>query len=86
MSNLNQRAVDAALRKTIEFLDYDTHKLLEGDEETGEDTYAEHVERFITEYGKALGPVVPDSHYCEHSDLGVDDYGATRCNHCGLVF
>ncbi|HEY3559697.1 MAG TPA: hypothetical protein VGL05_19645 [Kribbella sp.] len=33
-----------------------------------------------------VGPVVPDSYHCEHRDLGVDDYGATRCNHCGQVF
>lgn len=34
----------------------------------------------------AANPVVPDSVHCEHRDLGTDDYGATRCNHCGLVF
>jgi hypothetical protein len=51
-SGLDRTAVDAALRRVVEFLDYDLHKQLECDEETGEDTYAEHVDRFITEYGK----------------------------------
>lgn len=50
--SLDRAAVDAALRRVVEFLDYDLHKQLECDEETGEDTYAEHVDRFITEYGK----------------------------------
>ena len=50
--SLDRAAVDAALRQVIEFLDYDLHKALERDEETGEDTYGEHVDRFITEYGK----------------------------------
>lgn len=50
--SLDRAAVDAALRRVVEFLDYDLHKQLERDEETGEDMYAEHVDRFITEYGK----------------------------------
>lgn len=50
--SLDRAAVDAALRRVVEFLDYDLHKALERDEETGEDTYGEHVDRFITEYGK----------------------------------
>lgn len=53
VTSLNRNAVDVALRKVIEHLDYDTHKMLECDEETGEDTYGEHVERFIAEYEKA---------------------------------
>lgn len=51
--NLDKARVDAALRKVIEYLDYDVHKQLVCDEETGEDTYSEHVDRFISEYRKA---------------------------------
>lgn len=47
---MNRDAVDRALRKVMEHLDYDLHKQLECDEEIGEDTYAEHVDRFIAEY------------------------------------
>lgn len=50
---LNPEAVDAALRQVIAHADYDLHKAIERDEETGEDTYAEHVDRFIKEYEKA---------------------------------
>jgi hypothetical protein len=50
---LCRAAVDAALRKVIEHLDYDLHKQLESDEETGEDTYAEHVDRFLVSYDMA---------------------------------
>lgn len=50
MTRLDPEAVGAALRKVIEFADYDLHKQIECDEETGEDTYAEHVERFIRHY------------------------------------
>ncbi|GAA2842493.1 hypothetical protein [Kribbella solani] len=49
---LDRAAVDRALRSVIEYADYDLHKALEGDE-TGEDTYAEHVARFIAAYGAA---------------------------------
>jgi hypothetical protein len=49
----DRAAVDAALRQVIAHADYDLHKALEGDE-TGEDTYGEHVDRFITEYDKAV--------------------------------
>jgi hypothetical protein len=51
--SLDRAAVDRALRKVIEFADYDLHKGIEHDEETGGDTYSEHVYRFIAEYGKA---------------------------------
>jgi hypothetical protein len=50
---LNRDAVDAALRQVIAYADYDLHKALEHDEETGEDTYAEHVDRFIQVYERA---------------------------------
>lgn len=53
--SLDRAAVDAALRQVIAHADYDLHKSLERDEETGEDTYGEHVDRFITEYGKVEG-------------------------------
>lgn len=52
---LNHAAVDEALRRVIEHIDYDLHKEIERDEETGEDTYSEHVERFVAEYNKAAG-------------------------------
>lgn len=54
MSNLDHAAVDAALRQVIGHLDYDLAKGLECDEETGEDTYSVHVDRFVEEYGKAV--------------------------------
>jgi hypothetical protein len=50
--SLDRAAVDKALRQVITHADYDLHKSLEGDE-SGEDTYAEHVDRFIAEYGKS---------------------------------
>jgi Arc/MetJ family transcription regulator len=53
--SLEREAVDAALRRVVEFLDYDLHKQLECDEETGEDMYGEHVDRFIAEYGEMVG-------------------------------
>jgi hypothetical protein len=53
---LSPAAVDAALRTVIEFLDYDLHKSLECDEETGQDTYAEHVQRFMTTYTHVTHP------------------------------
>lgn len=53
--SLDREAVDAALRKVIEFLDYDLHKQIECDEENGEDTYAEHVDRFMAAYEREVG-------------------------------
>lgn len=52
---LDRAAVDAALRQVIGHLDYDLAKGLECDEETGEDTYSVHVDRFVEEYGKVAG-------------------------------
>lgn len=52
---LNPAAVDAALRQVIAELDYDLHKNIECDEDTGEDRYDEHVRHFIREYRKAVG-------------------------------
>ena len=54
MTTLDRAAVDAALRQVITWLDYDLHKGLVCDEETGEDTCSEHVDRFISEYGKVV--------------------------------
>jgi hypothetical protein len=53
--SLDRAAVDAALRQVVAELDYDLHKGLQCDEETGEDVYGVHVDRFIREYGKAAG-------------------------------
>jgi hypothetical protein len=53
--NLDRAAVDAALRQVIGHLDYDLAKGLECDEETGEDTYSVHVDRFISEYERVAG-------------------------------
>lgn len=50
MNELNSSAVDYALRRVIALLDYDLHKALEHDEETGEDTYDGPVEQFISSY------------------------------------
>lgn len=52
---LNSESVDKALREVIAILDYDLHKALECDEETGEDTYHEEVIRFIQAYNEAEG-------------------------------
>lgn len=52
-ARLDRPAVDAALRQVVSHIDYDTHKYLECDEDTGADTYPEHVDRFISEYRKA---------------------------------
>lgn len=49
---LNRSRVDAALRSVIEDLDYDLHKGLEQDEETGADTYDEWVTKFQNAYNK----------------------------------
>lgn len=51
---LNRSRVDAALRSVIEDLDYDLHKGLEEDEETGADTYDEWVTKFQNAYNKQL--------------------------------
>jgi hypothetical protein len=50
---LDPEKVDKALREVIAVLDYDLHKSLESDEQTGEDTYYEEVIRFITAYEEA---------------------------------
>jgi hypothetical protein len=50
-ATLDPRAVDAALRSLISDLDYDLHKQLERDEETGEDNYPIIVAKFINSYG-----------------------------------
>ena len=52
---LDREAVDAALRTVITWVDYDLHKSLERDEETGEDMYGEHVDRFIEVYEREVG-------------------------------
>ena len=51
---LNREAVSTALRQVIGYLDYDLAKQLDHDEVTGEDTWGEHVDRFITGYDKAV--------------------------------
>lgn len=52
---LDREAVDKALRTVITWVDYDLHKSLERDEETGEDMYGEHVDRFIEVYEREVG-------------------------------
>lgn len=52
---LDREAVDKALRTVMAWVDYDLHKSLERDEETGEDTYAEHVDRFMAAYEREVG-------------------------------
>jgi hypothetical protein len=56
--SLDRAAVDAALRKVVAHADYDLHKGIERDEESGVDTYAEHVDRFAEAYA-AAHPVEP---------------------------
>lgn len=50
--SLDPKRVDAALRATINDLDYDLHKSIECDEETGEDSYPILVEGFINDYNE----------------------------------
>lgn len=47
---LNTARVDVALREVFAHADYDLHKSIEHGEESGEDTYAEHVQRFVAKY------------------------------------
>lgn len=47
---LNPEHVEEALSRLIADLDYDTHKYLLCDEETGEDRYPELAADFIAEY------------------------------------
>lgn len=51
--SLDPERVDRALRAVIADLDYDLHKGLEEDEETGEDTYHETVAAFVKAYQAA---------------------------------
>lgn len=51
---LDEGRVDYALRRLIADLDYDIHKYIECDEETGEDNYAYWVEQFIDHYDESL--------------------------------
>lgn len=55
LAPLDRKAVDAALRTVMTWVDYDLHKSLERDEETGQDTYGEHVDRFIAAYERETG-------------------------------
>lgn len=52
---LDREAVDKALRTVLAWVDYDLRKSLERDEENGEDTYAEHVDRFMAAYEREVG-------------------------------
>ena len=54
-SDVDASAVESALRHLISDIDYDTHKSIEADEETGEDGYPELTESFIDYYGSARG-------------------------------
>lgn len=51
-AGLDSERVGRALRAVIADLDYDLHKGIERDEETGEDTYHETVAAFIAAYEK----------------------------------
>lgn len=50
MATLIHSRVDAALRALISDLDYDLHKNIECDEETGEDGYPDLVDEFVETY------------------------------------
>lgn len=50
--SLDPKRVDAALRSLISDLDYDLHKEIECDEETGDDSYPILVEGFINDYNE----------------------------------
>ena len=53
-SVLDGKAVETALRDLISDLDYDLHKQLESDEETGEDAYPPLADAFRYFYAVAL--------------------------------
>jgi hypothetical protein len=50
MSSLSRDAVESALRSIVADLDYDLHKQVEEDEETGEDHYPALAREFIRLY------------------------------------
>ena len=52
--DLDPALVDAALRAVIIEEDYDMHKYLECDEDSGVNRYPELVECFISNYNKAV--------------------------------
>jgi len=49
---VNETAVRLALRRLISYLDYDLHKSIECDEETGDDNYPLYAEGFIRYYNQ----------------------------------
>lgn len=51
---MRRQAVQEALEWTISHLDYDLHKALLEDEETGENTYPEVVTLFLTKYDEEI--------------------------------
>lgn len=50
---LRRKQVEKALMHVISHIDYDQHKQLLSDEETGENTYGEWVDEFINAYNAA---------------------------------
>jgi hypothetical protein len=52
---MNRNAVLYALKQVISDLDYDLHKNLEEDEETGNDGYPELLEEFLEAYDSYEG-------------------------------
>lgn len=51
---IDANAVETALREVINDLDYDLHKNIECDEETGDDTYPDIANNFIRAYKEAV--------------------------------
>jgi hypothetical protein len=54
VSRLNRDAVEVALRNLLAHLDYDLHKSIERSEDTGENTYPEVVDDFISVYEEEM--------------------------------
>ena len=52
---LDHKKVEAALRKIIAQVDYDTHKYIECDEDSGEDRYPDLAAEFIGLYEVGAG-------------------------------
>jgi hypothetical protein len=50
MATLDVERVEEALRRLISDIDYDTHKSLDSDEETGEDHYPDLADDFMEYY------------------------------------
>ncbi|MFB6881443.1 hypothetical protein ACFCY8_11490 [Streptomyces noursei] len=52
---ITQPMLEQALRNWLAYFEYDLHKALECNEETGEDTYPEEAQRFFADLQQIAG-------------------------------